>query len=467
MKPALKNLGSLFLGDAGSRVIGFLITAYLARVLAPSAFGVLSIGLAVLGHLAILGSPGMQVVEVRNVAAGQDGLLRRVGAVLTLRCMIAVVLLALAWLVTAVTIDDAALRDVIRIYAAVLIPYALLPDWYFQGREDFLRLGFSRLLTYVVFGAAAFLLVRSADDVRFAALAFLIGTVVATLFLGIAYVRSVKRPTFPLDLDLWASILKENLPVGLALFLAQVVSNFPPLVIGGFLDTASVGQYSAALKLAYLILLLDRLFNALFLPVISRYIATRPAEASHLVAVTLKALLVLLLPVAVCGYVLAEAGVSLVFGDTYAAAVPLLRIMMGFIVLTVVNSLFVCILVASGREKVYSRSMLIGTGVLALGAVVLTPLFGAAGAAWALVLGELCTVTLMIRGAQPSGVVPEGAAVVRPLLASLVMAGVAWLLQSMHPLLAAGAGLAAYAVVSVVLSPLTGDEVRFLRERLV
>jgi O-antigen/teichoic acid export membrane protein len=467
MKPPLKNLGSLFLGDAGSRVIGFLITAYLARVLAPSAFGVLNIGLAVLGHLMIVGSPGIQVVEVRNVAAGRDGLPRRVGAVLSLRCVMALVLLGLTWLVSAVAVSDAVTRDVIRLYAAALVPYALLLDWYFQGKEDFLRLGLSRLLTYLVFGAAALLLVRSADDVRSAALAFLIGTIVATLFLGVAYTRAVKRPTMSWDLDLWASILRENLPVGLALFLAQVVSNFPPLVIGGVLDTASVGQYSAALKIVFLILLLDRLFNALFLPIISRYLATRQAEAPFLVTVTLKVVLVLLLPVVVCGFVLAEMAIMLVFGDGYAAAAPLLRIMMGFVVFTVLNSLFVCLLVGSGREKVYSRSMMIGTGILAIAAVVLTPLFGTAGTAVALVLGEFCTLVLMAHGALPSGVVPRGGTVVRPLVAALVMVAVVWLLKSLNPFAASGAGMVAYAVFSVAFPPMTGDEVRFLRDRIL
>jgi len=467
MKRPLKNLGSLLVSDAGSRVIGFLITAYLARVLAPSAFGVLNIGLAVLGHLAILGSPGMQIVETRNVAAKNSGLLERTGGVIALRFLFALLLFALTWIVTGMAISSSSVRDVVRLYAASLIPYALLLDWYFQGKEDFVRLGVSRVLTYVVFGTVVLLLVRSANDLALAPVAFLLGNLFAALFLGIAYVRNVGRPTLTWNPALWRAILRENVPVGLALFLAQIVSNFPPLVVGYFLEERDVGMYSASLKLVFLLLIIDRLFGALFIPVITRYFSGLAEEVPFLLTVTLKVLLILLIPVTLCGIALSRSAVMLVFGEGYLEAAPLLQIMMVFVLLTVLNTLFVSTLIGSGRERLYSRAMMVGTGVLAVAVVVLTALFNTVGAAVALLVGEISTLVLMIRGARGVAVLPSIRVLVRPIVACAAMALTLWLLRSADQMIACVIALLVYGAFIVASASLSKEEFQYLRERFV
>jgi O-antigen/teichoic acid export membrane protein len=467
MKRPLKNLGSLLVSDAGSRLIGFLVTAYLARVLAPSAFGVLNIGLAALGHLSILGSPGIQIVEARNVAAKRPGLLERTGGVITLRLLLACILLLLTWTVTVLAISSPAVRDVVRLYSASLIPYALLLDWPFQGREDFVRLGVSRLLTYVVFGAVAVLLVRSANDLVLAPVAFLAGNIVTALFLGIAFIRVIGRPALSWNPGLVRTILRDNFSVGVASFLAQVVSNFPPLVVGYFLENRDVGIYSAALKLVFVFLIIDRLFGALFMPVVTRYVAERGEEVPFLLTVTTKVLLILLIPATLSGIALSRVAILLVFGDGYAEAAPLMQIMMVFAMVTVLNTLFVSTLIGSGREHDYSRSMIIGTAVLAITVVVLTPLFHTVGAAWALLAGELSTLILMVRGARAVTVLPSLRVFIRPGLACIAMAGVLWLLRSADQFVACAIALLAYGVVSLSLRSLSREELRYLRERFV
>lgn len=466
MKPHLRNVGSLLASDAGSRVIGFFVTAYLARVLGPGGFGVLSIGLAVLGHLAVLGSPGMQVVEARNVAAQREGLTERVGGVLAVRLVLAVFLVGLTALVSGTFVRSESLRDVIVLYACSLFPYALLLDWYFQGKEDFLRLGFSRLLMYVFFGFGVLALVRAPADVRMAPLAFLIGNAVAVLFLGISYVTKTRGLPFTWAPGQWMAIIRENLPVGVALLLAQLVSNFPPLVVGFFLDEQQVGMYSAALKLVFFILVLDRLFNALFLPVATRYWATKGEELPLLVRTMVKGIVILTLPIITGAFLLAPDIIRITFGTAFVDAVPLFRLMLGFVLLTMLNSVFVCLLVASGNEHRYTWSMTWGTCTLALAVIALTPLAGTIGSSWALVIGEGATLMLMIHNSRTVTQLPSAGFILRPLLGCVAMAFVYWILEPTHSLLALVAGLIVYGVVVIAASALSREEFRFLRERL-
>lgn len=129
MKRPLVNLLSLLTGDLGSRLIGFFISVYLARVLEPTGFGLLNVGLAVLGYLQLAGSPGIQVLETRNAAAFVEVNRERVNAVLSVRLVLAIGLLALSTLVVFAFVADDLTRQVILMFSLAVIPLALMLDW--------------------------------------------------------------------------------------------------------------------------------------------------------------------------------------------------------------------------------------------------------------------------------------------------------------------------------------------------
>jgi O-antigen/teichoic acid export membrane protein len=274
LKPPLRNALLLFSGDAGGRLLGFLVTVYLARVLAPSSFGVINVGFAVLGYLGLIGSPGIQILEARNVAVTTSVNTARVGAVLSLRLFLAMGLLTATALCTNVIVRSGEMRDVIVLTTGSLVPLALLLDWFFQGKEKFAVLTFSRILNYLVYGGAVLLLVRSAGDIRMSPVAFGLGNLAGAGTLLAVYLRRYGALELRWQPSAWKEVVRRGVPVGFAVFLGQSSTNLPPLVIGILLTNFDVGMYSAAMKLVFLLLMLDRIFNAQYLPLLSRYAAT-------------------------------------------------------------------------------------------------------------------------------------------------------------------------------------------------
>src|SRR5512137_3156507 len=108
----LRNMTALFAGDVASRGIGFLITIYLARILGPAGFGLVSVGMALLGHLQLLSSPGVQLVEARNTARADGMDDRRFSGVLALRLALSIVLFVIAVLILIVNPYGATVRSV-------------------------------------------------------------------------------------------------------------------------------------------------------------------------------------------------------------------------------------------------------------------------------------------------------------------------------------------------------------------
>lgn len=395
MKRVMRSILALVSGDAAGRAIGFVITVYLARVLSPGSFGVYGIGLAMLGHLQLIASPGIQLIEMRNIAAESGSMSGRIGGVLVVRITIATVLALLAGVLLPHIVHTPELASCILLSLLSLFPMAIFVDWVLQGKEDFVPLSAARVGGYAAYGVGVFVLVRSSSDVLYAPVAFFVGNMVtaAALLAGLWWRSGM--PRFSWAPGLWRAILLENAPTGAALFFGQMVINLPPLVVGYFLGAYDAGLYGAATKLIFLLMMGDRMVNAVLLPALTRLLAGRSEEVPEMLTLILKLVWLVGMPVVLCGIVLAPMAIELVFGGAYAGAAVVAQILFLYVGLTVLNSIAVCTVVAARHEGSYSRRMIAGSAVLAIAVIVLTPLLGVLGTAVGVALGEAVTLVLM------------------------------------------------------------------------
>jgi len=467
MSRILRNVTAFVIGDAGSRVIGFFVTVYLVRVLAPEAFGTVTVGLALLGYLGLLASPGVQILETRNVAASPVDLPKRVGAVISLRLLLAVVIALAAWGVARVVVEERRTADVIGLYGACLIPMALLLDWWFQGKEDFRALGGSRVVQFLVYALAAILMVRSTDDLEAAPKAFFLGGLAGSVFLLVIY--AIRAGSFPLHFRpaLWRRILSENVPVGGAVLAAQAATSLPPIVVAAVLGAVAAAEYGAAMRLVFMFLFIDRLVHALLLPALSRQLARDRHRARMTAAVVLKLQIVFLVPLGLLLMLGGEQILSLLYGHSYAPAVPLLQVMVSYVLLTLMNTVFVCVLIGGGKERDYSRIMTVGSTLMAILVVVLTIAVGSLGAALGVVIGEaLVTLWMSVRAREVLLLIPSWR------LASVVLlvacAGPCLVFRPEGGLgVGVAVALTVYLLAVVMLGGVRRDDLRLLRESLI
>lgn len=466
MKRPLRNVLSLLAGDVGSRVLGFFITIYLARVLEASAFGIVNIGFGVLGYLMLVASPGIQVLETRNAAADIGINQERINTILSLRLTLALALIAVTALLANVLIHSEETRQSIIYFSVSLIPLSLFLDWFFQGKEEFGSVSAARLLSYVMYGGCVLVVVSSAADVRMVPVAFAVGSAAATLFLFLKY-HAFGRFTYSWEPAQWKSVLRANVPVGFSMFLAQSAVNLPAIVIGWLVTTAEAGIFSAALKIIFVLLMLDRILNAVLLPAATRYFTQRADDVPRFLSRVTKFVVVALIPITLIGIALSSEIIRVAFGEMYDAAVLPLQLLMGYFFLTVLNSIFVCGLIAAGREQEYTRAINIGSTVFVIGIVGGTAMFGMPGAAYGVVLGECITVLLTVSAMKKFVHIPWMQTLTRPALAGLAMIIAMVLLRSQQNLVASAIGLLVFIGSLIMLRAIDAGDIQFLRERLV
>ena len=137
--------------DAGSRFLGFLVTAYLARVIGPPGFGLISIGLSVLGYAVLLAGPGLNVLGTRQVAASGGTAAEFSADVIALRAQLGAATACLASLLLLPVYGLSAAWATTAVFALSAIPMAASPDWYAQGRRAMGWLAASRLASAGVY----------------------------------------------------------------------------------------------------------------------------------------------------------------------------------------------------------------------------------------------------------------------------------------------------------------------------
>ncbi len=463
MKRLAGNMLALVAGDFGSRLLGFVVTVYLARVLETSGFGIVNIGLSVLGYAMLIVSPGVQFLETRNVAAGQE----RVNLVLSLRLILALIVTLLAAGISVFVVKDIAVRLTVILFVCSTVPLALFLDWYYAGKEEFPLVSGAKLLMYLVYLVIVLLAVQTPGDITLVPVSFAAGNMAAAATLLVLFKRRGGELRFIPDVAGFIKILRENIPVGVSMFLAQSAINLPPILLGWLVSTSDAGVFSAGMKIIFLLLIADRVLHTLLLPVATRHYAGKRDEAPELFSLVTKWVTMVALPISILGMVFASPIIQLVFGAGYSEAALVLKILMAFFFFTLLNTICICVLLGSGNERSYSSTMLAGSAITVMLILLGTISAGMVGAAAGIVVGEIVTVGLMMSkvGSVAATHLPKH--LIKPVIAGVVMVGVLLMLQSWNPFLWGVISLGAYVFALGVLGTFNRTEIKYVMGRFV
>lgn len=395
LNPNFRNILSLFFIEFISKLIGFIAVTYLARVMGTTGFGIINIGLAILSYLMVIATSGLTLSGTKKILSGTDdpGLLT--GNILFARFTLSVVVLLVFILSVFLFVQSGEIFYVILVYSLFLLPSALLLEWFFHGHQKMDIIAIGRTIGMISYLLALIFFVRNPHDTVLAAVAWVIGGIVNALYLFLFF----KKRNYPLKYSFNPSVffllIKESLSLSAASIITQLVIQFPVIYLGIVLSNSAAGIYSAAYKIIILILVVDRVFNALFFPKIVQYIHNKTENLGETFNRILKIISVLGLSVLLISIILAETVVATVFGTEFKEAVLVFMILLGSFYFTLLNSVFTYTLIAMNREKIYVLALVCGAIVFFAGIVLSTNLFGVAGTATSYVLFEFTSFLVM------------------------------------------------------------------------
>lgn len=463
MKRPTRNALFLLIGEMSARLFGFLVAAFLARRLGIAGFGQIGFAMSIMAYGVVVTKFGLLTVGIRESAQERNAVPRLTGNVLSLRLILSAVAVA-GMLVFAVLVNkEPSVKWLLVLFALGVVVQTLLLEWVFTGIERMEHITIARIATsFCYFGLVA-ALVKGPAGILYVPIALAGATLLGTIVLLVPYMRTFGWPRLRLDRPVCAFLIRSAWPIGIASVVTQFHVNFAIVGLALIRTDYEAGLYTAAHRLVFFLLMLDRVFQAVFLPVISRYVKSNINRLAELTGTALRVILAIGLPFCFGVLLLAQPVVRFVFGPDYAQSAPILQVLVWFFLLSLLSSLAGFTLLASRQERRFARNtgigvavslVLIGTGIVLLG--------GRGGAA-GMVLGEACILGLMaydfLRMVRPR----IGRRIVIPLLACIPMVIIMVLVRDWNWPMAALAGGGAYLAVLFLGKGLTLDDLGLIK----
>jgi O-antigen/teichoic acid export membrane protein len=243
----------------------------------------------------------------------------------------------------------------------------------------------------------------------------------------------------PIEPGAAGRVIREAYPIGVASFLATAYVSIDVVIISALFPAETVGRYASAVKVLSILTILPGLVMSIALPQIAADFSD-PERLGTLLTRLWHWLASLVLPALVCVGVNASGVMRILFGDAYASAGGILRVLLLSGAVALLSNLFGVVVMAASRSRWLLTQNVVALALNVGGNLLLAPRFGIAAAAWLTVLTEafVCGGSwLLLRHRIPAAALLRVS--VLPVIATVAAVGV-------------GAGFAAHPWVALSLS---------------
>ena len=383
------NLFYLLLGGVIASILEFMTEVSLARRLTDQGFGHWSYVQSVIIYLLLIMDMGLAVYGAREIARYKDKAAEFIANIVAIKTLLAIVIL-LIFSAVILLLDMPSEMKILYIGGALLlIPQALNPEFIYQGYERMAGIALWRISNFLFYFILVFFLTRDRSSL-WAVPYYKAGAgIISVVILWLIVKKVITLPRFSdLNVKIWPGYIRVAVIMAFSFVIINVYHTFDTLMLGVFTTPETVGWYNAAYKVILQFVGLAIILQVVFGPVFSRQ-----RDKSAELAETFYYFCVLLMIIAglVCGllFLMGEDIILLLFGQTYANAIGILRLLSVSLLFVFIQFIFTSPLLYCGFEKVYLVSMFAGAAVNVTLNFIFIPLFGYSGAAVATIFSNV------------------------------------------------------------------------------
>jgi O-antigen/teichoic acid export membrane protein len=465
------------------KILAFLFNVYVVRRLGDIHFGQYSSVMAYVAIFAIFTDWGLSKYAVREMAKDckkTSWLLPNIVAIRVILSLLVTIIAALSalWLGKE---SDIVLGILIASTGLVLYAFQGPLDDALTARERLDYTSVFALINQLVFWGLGVLLLINGIGFVGLIIASLTGVAVVAVLSGWTLFKlGVGR--LSLSVRRWPQLFLAALPFGVSGISYVFMQRFDTVLMSFVLTDAAVGWYNVPWTLTNMMLLIAQSIAIAMYPSMVRSYTDDPESLPQVTWQSIKYLLIVCLPIAVGGTVLADRIIITLYEEAFVNSIPVLQI-----ILWALPSLFLLELlgrVASTlhMERPAARINVINAAVTVVLNLILVPTMGILGAAVALVCGRMIRLVQYWRLIGNDRLVSHRwGSLLRVALAAAVMGVSVSLLKTVLSQTAAlatidsrwgllvltGAGAITYIVALVASGGIERREVQFLRDMVL
>jgi len=318
----------LGLQQVAVNLLSIVVVGYIARKLGKVDYGVFSLAFTFTVFFTFLGHLGLRTLTIREVAKERDKSNEYLGKIIPARLVLITLMTAVIPLAAILLNYD--MKTIIIVAIAALATMfeqlsRILSD-IFQAHEEMGKVAFRDIAVRILTGIASIAVLYSGYRLITLSWIYVLGAIVGFLINVLLYNRRFPWPKLQVDYSfIWQNI-KEGLSFMVLGMATTMYTHVDVLIISKLLDMQSVGIYNASANLFYrLSFIADAVATASF-PAIAQLYWQNKSEASDVLSKSLCGILIISIPAAVGGWMLADDIIAMIYGDGYASSAAIFRI---------------------------------------------------------------------------------------------------------------------------------------------
>ena len=452
------------------KVLALLFNVYVVRQLGAVHFGQYS---AVMAYVAIFGiftDFGMAPYAVREMAEDHRRTSWLLPSVVVIRMLLSLPVICLAplsayWLGKG---PDMVLGILIASIGQLVYAVQGPLDNALTARERLEYVAAFSLVNQLAFwGLGVFLLVSGVGFISLI-VASLVGVGITALLSGWVLFRKLGTGRLVLSVDRWPQLLSSAFPFAVSGIADVFARRFDTALMSIVLTDADVGWYNAPYALLMMMLLLAQSIAIAMYPSMVRGHKADPGSLGEVTQRTVRYLLLISLPIAVGGTILADKIILLLYTEEFARSIPVLQI-----VLWTLPSLFVLEILGRAAnvlhlERAAAKINLANAAVTVLLNLLLVPTLGMVGGALALLVGRTVRlIQLWTLIGSKKIVRQQWQPLLKVLLAAVLMGLAVFSLRWLPLILSIGIGAVLYVLLVLGLRAMSAGELRYLVQALI
>jgi O-antigen/teichoic acid export membrane protein len=396
-----KNAAALFVGRTLVMALSFVLVLYAARLLGLTGFGRYALARMYFDLLLTLGVTGLGILITREIAKAPSQGPRYLGTAAPLAIGVIVITGGLLVLVSPAMGYGPETRSMLLLACAALVPasFATLSEAVFVaiGHSHCVMVGTcGEALLYASSGLVLLSLGHGGQSL-FVALVTTRGLLAA--FYAVQLWRRFGETPRPGSFAFAKQLCRDWRTFAFENWLANMTASSATIVLSVFHREAAVGLYAAASRMVSVGTPLVTSFTSAMFPYMSRLYEESSPALRRLGEESLKYMLAAAVPGVVIVAMLADRVIGTLYGEAYAAAVPVLRIVIWVFVFNFVNPFVSHILFARGEQAISLRVGAVTSLVSLALSLVLIPRWGAIGAAYTFLASSALACCLFCAGA--------------------------------------------------------------------
>ena len=396
-KQITSNLFYLSITELLSKVLLFVYTLHLSRVLGAEGFGKLGFAGSVLSFLIIFVSIGMDSYGTRAIAQKPEDQDKIVNQIFSLRLVLSVIIYGL-FLLTMYYIDlsyEAKLVTVI--YCLSLFGHALNMNWVFLAIQKMRPIAIRQVILSFVTLIAIYALVKTEKDTVLSSAIISIGVLLSLVLVLVYYHLKVAKLKILYNWNHFKIIIYSSFPIGLSFLITTIYNNASMYFLGVLIkdDFYQTGIMNAAQKLLLLGVMPSSLLQQAFFPTLSGLIADNK-KREEVFALYLKVCVVVGVITSVILFTYADKIILIQFGEKFADSIPVLRILSINLFMIFLNMLYTSPLVAWNHEKVFLKSVIFSAILNVSLNYYIIPKYQAIGVSYVIIFTEIVTNLFMM-----------------------------------------------------------------------